>query len=218
MLKQYSFSLDRAADAIFSGDVKLDSSNVAAIQKIFRQYADADEKEISIDGTIQFIQDLGLELEDPVVLAVVKELSSPAMGRFPKQGFVSGWSRWGVASLQDMQNAVQTMGQRMREDEKYFTEVYRFTFKFNLQDEGQRVLQQETAIDYWKLLLADRFPILDKWIKFVQEEYKRGISKDTWNMIWDFAKYYRSDPNLEAYDDEAAWPSVIDEFVEYLKA
>lgn len=36
-------------------------------------------------------------------------------------------------------------------------------------------------------------------------------------MIWDFAKYMRQDPDLVEYDEEGAWPSAIDEFVEYLK-
>lgn len=75
----------------------------------------------------------------------------------------------------------------------------------------------ETAIDYWNLLLAGKFPLLDQWVTFVSTIYKRNVSKDTWNMIWDFAKYMRQDPNLEEYDEEGAWPSAIDEFVEYLK-
>lgn len=195
----------------------MESGSIAAITKIFKQYADKDEKEISIDGTIQYIQDLGLDLEDPVVLAVAKELNSPTMGRFPRQDFISGWAKWNVSSFDDMKRAVELMGDKLQNDDDYFTQVYRFTFKFNMQDEGQRILSQESAVDYWKLLLSDKFPILDKWITFLQERYKRGISKDTWNMIWDFAKYYKSDPNLQSYDEEGAWPSVIDEFVEYLK-
>lgn len=47
-------------------------------------------------------------------------------------------------------------------------------------------------------------------------EYKRSISKDTWNMLWEFVLYTRQDPNLDNYDIEGAWPSVIDDFVNYL--
>lgn len=36
-------------------------------------------------------------------------------------------------------------------------------------------------------------------------------------MILEFANYIPNDPDLENYDLEASWPSVIDEFVEYLK-
>lgn len=47
--------------------------------------------EIGIDGTISYIQDLGLELEDPLVLAVATLLKSPSVGCFPKSLFILGW-------------------------------------------------------------------------------------------------------------------------------
>jgi DCN1-like protein 1/2 len=75
----------------------------------------------------------------------------------------------------------------------------------------------DTAVAYWNLLLVPRHPIVTEWTTFVTENYKRGISKDTWNMILEFTTYYESDPSLASYDEEAAWPSVIDEFVEYLR-
>lgn len=35
-------------------------------------------------------------------------------------------------------------------------------------------------------------------------------------MLWEFVLYTRQDPNLDNYDIEGAWPSVIDDFVNYL--
>jgi DCN1-like protein 1/2 len=106
---------------------------------------------------------------------------------------------------------------RMEEDRVYFTEVYRFTFVFNL-PEGQRLLSLETAAAYWTLLIQPKFAPFDKWIQFINEEYKKSISKDTWNMFWEFVKYYNdNNGKLDNYDLGGAWPSVIDEFVEYLK-
>ncbi|ANB15542.1 hypothetical protein AWJ20_3170 [Sugiyamaella lignohabitans] len=75
----------------------------------------------------------------------------------------------------------------------------------------------ETAVANWNLLLNGRFSELDKWSEFVLNKYKRNISKDVWNMTWEFAKYLKTDPELQEYSDEGAWPSVIDEFVAYLK-
>lgn len=37
-------------------------------------------------------------------------------------------------------------------------------------------------------------------------------------MLWEFVVCMREDSRLENYDTEGEWPSVLDEFVEYLKA
>lgn len=46
--------------------------------------------EIGVDGTINFLSDLKLELEEPVVLALAFEFKSPAVGRWPRSGWVEG--------------------------------------------------------------------------------------------------------------------------------
>lgn len=218
ILRNCNYDLQRAANAIFSGEVEVDSAATAVASKIYEQYVDPDEKEIGIDGTIQFIQDLGVPLEDPVVLAVAKELGSPAMGRFPRTEFIAGCVRLGP-SMDELKASVEQLRNKMNDDLSYFTEVYRFTFGFNMQERGQRMLSTETAVEYWKLLLTGKFALLDQWVDFVLTVHnKKSISKDTWNMIWDFAKYQKTDPDLSQYDEEAAWPSIIDEFVEHIKS
>lgn len=104
----------------------------------------------------------------------------------------------------------------LKTDPDYFKTIYRFTFTY-IKAEGTRSLPTESAIAYWELLLSDKFSKLPQWNKFITEVYKKSISKDTWNMILEFSTYFESDPKLANYDLEASWPSVIDEFVDYLK-
>jgi DCN1-like protein 1/2 len=42
------------------------------------------------------------------------------------------------------------------------------------------------AIEYWKLLLTDRYAYLGLWIEFLQERHNKAIPKDTWNLLYDF--------------------------------
>ncbi|KAJ3700593.1 hypothetical protein LUZ61_004298 [Rhynchospora tenuis] len=44
--------------------------------------------------------------------------------------------------------------------------------------------------------------------------HKKVISRDTWSQLLEFVKTI--DPQLSNYDEEGAWPYLIDEFVEYL--
>lgn len=47
--------------------------------------------ETGIDGTILYCQDLGVEPEDVVMLAVAWLTKAPTMGRFAKKGWIDGW-------------------------------------------------------------------------------------------------------------------------------
>lgn len=147
-MKKYDYKLDRAVDAIYSGRVAIEdksiSKSVAPITKIFKKYQE-NEQEIGIEGTIQFIQDLGLQLEDPVVLCIAYHLKAPSVGRFTKDNFVNGWVTLHADSVSAMKSAVAEMAVKMKEDDEYFANVYRYTFVFNLQ-EGQRILGMSSFI------------------------------------------------------------------------
>ena len=56
---------------------------------------DPDGDDITIDGTIKFCEDLNVNPEDVVLLAVAYELKSPSMGQWSRKGWVDGWKSLG---------------------------------------------------------------------------------------------------------------------------
>lgn len=54
------------------------------------------------------------------------------------------------------------------------------------------------------------------WFEFLREKGSKGVSKDTWNMLAEFIRTI--DAKFEEHDATAAWPSTIDDFVDWVKA
>ena len=55
---------------------------------------------------------------------------------------------------------------------------------------------------------------MDLWLQFLDTQ-KYAISKDTYILLYDFTQSI--DKDMSNYDENGAWPVLIDEFVEYAR-
>ncbi|EIM84253.1 DUF298-domain-containing protein [Stereum hirsutum FP-91666 SS1] len=219
-------------------------ASTSKLNAVFDNYADPNDPDlITVDGTIKLCEDLGVDPEDVVLLAVAYELKSPRMAEWKRQGWIAGWKSVGCDSIATMKTSLLRLRDKLGSDPNYFRSVYSYTFDF-ARAEGQRSLPLETAQAFWALLLPhgiqggalshitsrdddgdDSMTGADEgwkleynswWYEFLENEAKmKGVSKDTWMMFFDFVRSI--DSKFEKYDMEAAWPSTIDDFVEYAK-
>ncbi|KOS21000.1 Defective in cullin neddylation protein 1 [Escovopsis weberi] len=101
-----------------------------------------------------------------------------------------------------------------------FRKVYRYAFVAGREGD-QKALSLENALVYWGMLFsAPGMPWKGKdhdwlamWQKFLKETWTRSVNKDMWNMTLQFAVKSMEDETLSFWNEDGAWPSVIDDFV-----
>lgn len=79
---------------------------------------DPDGDDITVDGTIKMCEDLAVDPEDVVLLAVAYELKSPRMGEWTRKGWTDGWKRIGyvafITSVSHFPASLHTIHFRLR--------------------------------------------------------------------------------------------------------
>ncbi|KAJ3557633.1 hypothetical protein NM688_g1365 [Phlebia brevispora] len=247
-LEQYNRRVDHAIDAFYnqplSGRREPAGPSTSKLNQLFEVYKDPDGDDITVDGTIKLCEDLGVDPEDVVLLAVAYELKSPSMGTWERKGWVDGWKGIGCDAIATMKTALLRLRDRLGSDAHYFQQVYNYTFEFS-RPPGQRSLGIDMAQAFWQLLIPfglqggalshivspptrdgeDTRMMEDEegwrdeytqwWFDFLQKKGVKGVSKDVWQMFLEFVRSI--DFKFEKYDLEAAWPSTIDDFVEYAR-
>ncbi|KAG6335813.1 hypothetical protein ID866_3271 [Astraeus odoratus] len=146
--------LETALDAFFSdGSRRRPSEHNVSISKInalFDKYKGGDE--ITMDGTLRLCEDLHVDPEDIVLLAVAYELHSPRIGEWKRKGWIDGLRKLGCDTLESIGNVLPGLREKIGSDPSYFRAVYNHTFSI-ARSEGQRSLATDTALAYWELLL-----------------------------------------------------------------
>lgn len=107
-------------------------------------------------------------------------------------------------------------------DPNLFKKVYKYTFVLGREND-QKALTLENALVYWDILFSNPGVLwvsknhnwLDLWKEFLSAKWTRSVNRDMWNMTLEFARKSMADESLSFWNEDGAWPSVIDSFVEW---
>ncbi|KAF8758560.1 Defective in cullin neddylation protein [Rhizoctonia solani] len=104
-----------------------------------------------------------------------------------------------------------------RNAESAYAKFYSFCFGL-VKPPQSRNIDMETSMAFWSVILAPKYSIASELLEFIAEKdtYK-AVTKDLWGMTLEFCKTVQ--PDLTGLDEEeAAWPTLLDDFVEWKKA
>jgi DCN1-like protein 1/2 len=199
------------AASLISAQSKLDA---AAIEAAYRKYKDGECEAIKADGVFRLCEDLKVDPGDVAVLVLAWHFKAAAMCEFSKAEWTQGMSALACDSVPKLAAKLPALRASLA-DEATFRGVYGFAFLF-ARDKGAKSIAPDTAVALWQLLLPGRWPAAAAWCDFVPQQGLKTVTQDTWAQVLEFSRAVK--PDLSNYDPEGAWPSILDDFAEHLKA
>lgn len=135
---------------------------------------------------------------------------------FTEKEFVEGLGKLGLETVAKQKSKLSQLKHELNDTNK-FKQFYTYVFHFMKDNSQQKKIAVEVAVETWKLVLAGRYKYLDQWCKFMLEVSKQAVALDTWKMFYDFI----TDPTFKSFATfdatESAYPTAIEEFLEWAK-
>ncbi|GKU87162.1 hypothetical protein SLEP1_g1606 [Rubroshorea leprosula] len=187
------------------------------IDQLFDSYANSSIQMIDPEGIEALCSDLGVDYTDVRILMFAWKLKAEKQGYFTLDEWRTGLKALGVNTLSELKKALPELESEVRTPPN-FADFYSFAFRYCLTEEKQKTVDIESICELLNLVLGSQFQpqvdLLIQYLKF-QSDYK-VITLDQWMNFLRFCNEI-SFPDLGNYDSTAAWPLILDYFVEWVK-
>lgn len=186
---------------------------------------------ITDEGLERFSSDLNVGLDDVFFLVFAFHCGCRTQGVITRDDFTRGLRALRVDTLEALKTNVPALRKAPFSDVQQLRKVYSYAFTYSLEP-LQKQLPTELAVAYWRLLLEPLdWCMFDHFIHYIESVSNlSSITKDVWLMVLEFViasrtpreegqepAAYEIDRVLQEYEDDGAWPLVIDNFVEWMR-
>eukprot|EP00698_Gefionella_okellyi_P004159 TRINITY_DN13881_c0_g1_i1.p1 TRINITY_DN13881_c0_g1~~TRINITY_DN13881_c0_g1_i1.p1 ORF type:complete len:274 (-),score=62.61 TRINITY_DN13881_c0_g1_i1:127-897(-) len=219
-LAKFKWNTERAIQDFFDNPPYIDETEIVSsgrLEQLYEKYKDAADGKIGPDGLDRFCSDIGIKSDDIVVLVISWKLNAKELYVLEKNEFVEGFKALGCDDIAAIKKMVPAFRKALTTPDQ-FKLLYKFVFQMS-KGATAKTLDIDAATALWDQLLGnEKFPLLKDWCDFLQYKGSKVVSRDEWNMTFDFAQKYKSRASLRGYsDDTDMWPTTMDDFVDFMK-
>ncbi|KAK6531092.1 DCN1-like protein 4 [Arthrobotrys megalospora] len=206
----------------------------------FELYASAeDPNQIDVPGIIRLLEDLSVKFESAAIYILCWKLGLPTMGSIPREKWIEGMKKYGVANNAQL---LKTLGTWLQQTKPVsppsddFLSFFKYMFQFSKVTPESRTIALENASAVLAFVLdpltydlkydpetatplkweVHPYPHAVPFLEFLTEKQPvKVINKDQWES---FVPFNRSvEYMLGNYDPEGAWPALYDQYVDWRK-
>ncbi|XAR67830.1 hypothetical protein NMG60_11002751 [Bertholletia excelsa] len=207
-----------AVDLFRSASGKAASKELERIDSLFYSYANNSSGMIEPEGIENLCLDLEVDHTDVRILMLAWKMKAEKQGYFTLEEWRRGLKGLRADTINKLKKTLPDLETEVKRPSN-FVDFYAFAFRYCLTEEKQKSIDIESICQLLDLVLGSHFRAqVDYFVDYLrtQTDYK-VINMDQWMGFYRFCNEI-SFPDLSNYNAELAWPLVLDNFVEWIKA
>ncbi|XP_076895801.1 uncharacterized protein LOC143548569 [Bidens hawaiensis] len=207
-----------AMDLFRSASGKAATKELERIDQLFYNYSNESSGMIDPEGIEYLCSDLEVEHTDVRILMLAWKMQAEKQGYFTLEEWRKGLKALHADTIAKLKKALPELENEVRRPSNY-VDFYSYAFRYCLTEEKQKSIDIESICELLELVLGSQFPQqVDLFIQYlkIQIDYK-VINMDQWMGFYRFCNEI-SFPDFNNYDEELAWPLILDNFVDWVKS
>uniref|UniRef100_A0A5B6Z7Z8 Defective in cullin neddylation protein n=1 Tax=Davidia involucrata TaxID=16924 RepID=A0A5B6Z7Z8_DAVIN len=207
-----------AVDLFRSASGKAATKELERIDQLFYSYANSSSGMIDPEGIETLCSDLEVDHTDVRILMLAWKMKAEKQGYFTLDEWRRGLKALRADTITKLKKALPELEKEVKRSSN-FVDFYSYAFWYCLTEEKQKSIDIESISELLDLVLGSQFRAqVDSFVEYLrtQIDYK-VINMDQWMGFFRFCNEI-SFPDLGNYDAELAWPLILDNFVEWMRA
>ncbi|XP_024036440.1 DCN1-like protein 4 isoform X2 [Citrus clementina] len=191
-----------ATDLFRSASSKASSKEMERIDNLFYSYANKSSGMIDPEGIESLCSDIEVSHTDVRILMLAWKMKAEKQGYFTLEEWRRGLKALRADTVNKLKKALPDLEKEVKRPTN-FQDFYAFAFRYCLTEEKQKSVDIESVCELLGLVLGSQYRAqVDYLIEYlkIQSDYKISF------------------PDFNNYDPNLAWPLVLDNFVEWMKA